>query len=1073
MSKLGLSLFVSLLPAVWAQQATIQGVVTDPSGAVVPGVKLKVTNRGTSITVTAETNEQGFYSIPGLVPGGYHVEANRQGFALSSANLTLNVNQTARFDLVLKVGTVGEAIEVSATTTMIDSETSTVGQVIDNKRIVELPLNGRNYLDLAQLTTGVAPSSGSRTSSKGSFSALGMRSYQTNVLLDGIDNNSRASGGQLGFEAQAVTPSIDSVQEFKVVTNNNSAEYGFRMGGTVIVQTKSGTNGFHGTAYEFLRNEKLDAVNFFAVGQPRPAYKQNQFGANMGGRIIRDRTFFFVSYEGTRIRSGESSISTVPTLNYRNGNFATARPIYDPLTTSGTGSTATRQLFPNNQIPAGRIDPVSAKIIALYPEPNLPGLTANYFFSGAKSDDTNQVDARIDHNFSPAHRLFGRYSRRMYDGVDPGALPLPADGGQWTTTSLTADSVVGNLNSTLTSTLNNELRVGLTHTPSVLDVPWTENFNQQLGIQGIADLGDDNQRGMSRFTPTGYSEVGTRSFWPNRNNLNFLQISDHVMKVSGRHVLKAGFEFRREQIFRRAARFARGQAAFNGQFTQNPQSRGNSGDGMADFLVGWASAANIGNQNGEEARTLNYSVYFQDDWKLSRSLTLNLGLRWDRFGIPSFHNSAVSRFEFTPGSQEYQIVRPTSESDNGGQMDNNNFAPRVGLAWQANDKTVFRSGFGLYYGQPDAISHDGDARFANLPPDFTEISIPSDQFRQPSIIVQDGFPTGLIPATTVQENVTVKTAVPYMPNQYAMQWFADIQRQLPFQTVLTISYLAAQGRHLVWTRNINTPLSPGSAAIKSRRPRPYFGGITYRDAGGKSSYHGLAFKAEKRYSSGMTFLGSYTWSHAIDDGAGTLDDGTQGAGSRDPYNMRLHRGNSAYDVRHVVTVSGVYDLPFGKGRAHMNTSGPLDWFLGGWQLGAIFNHRTGLPFSATISQDLTNTGTTNYPNRLGDGSLPEDQRTLARWFDVAAFQPAQQFVAYGNSGRNILSGPSATTTDLKIGKNFQIRERYRLEFRTEMFNFTNTPNFDRPNTNVNLPQGGQITGAAAPRRIQFGLKFIY
>ena len=361
------------------------------------------------------------------------------------------------------------------------------------------------------------------------------------------------------------------------------------------------------------------------------------------------------------------------------------------------------------------------------------------------------------------------------------------------------------------------------------------------------------------------------------------------------------------------------------------------------MMLGLASGGSIGNQNGENALAHNYSVYFQDDWHVARRLTLNLGLRWDRFGIPSFGNSAVSRFEFQYGSQNYRVVRPADGSDHGGRIDNTNFAPRIGLAWQVNDKTVFRSGFGLYYGQPDAISHDGDARFANQPPDFTEISLQTDRLVQPAMIVRNGFPTGLIPTTVTQENVTVKTAVAYMPTQYAMQWFADIQRSLPFQTVLTVSYLAAEARHLVWTRNLDTPLSPGPGTLKLRRPWPFFGTINYRDAGGKSSYHGLGLKGEKRYSNGLTFLGSYTWSHAIDDGAGTLDDGTAGGGVRDPYNMRLHRGNSAYDVRHVISASGVFDLPFGKGRAHMNVSGPVDWAFGGWQAGAILNHRSGLP----------------------------------------------------------------------------------------------------------------------------------
>lgn len=1064
---------LALVMTAAGQQATVQGVVSDPSGAAVPEAAVVVTNRATGVAVSALTNREGLFSAPGLVPGAYRVEVSAVGFAPAVLNeLVLNVNQTARADFALKVGTVSEAVEVSAHVAALDSETSAVGQVIDNKRVVELPLNGRNYLELARLTVGVAPSSGSRTGDKGSFSALGLRSYQTNVLLDGVDNNSRASGGQLGFEAQAVTPSIDSVQEFKVVTNNNSAEYGFRMGGTVVVQTKSGSNELHGSAYEFLRNEKLDAVNFFAVGQPRPAYKRNQFGATVGGPLIKNRTFFFGSFEGTRIRRGETSISTVPVEAYRNGNFAGTRTIFDPSTTRQQGNQWLRTPYAGNVIPASQFDPVSRSVIDLYPLPNQSGLTNNYFFAGSNSEDTNQIDTRVDHSLTQSHRLFGRYSRRLYDAVDPGALPLPADGGAWTTTALTSDSFVGNLNSTLSTTLNNEFRAGFTRTRSTLDVPWSENYNQKLGITGLPDLGDDNARGMSRFTPSGYSEVGTRSFWPNRNNLDFLQISDHVMKVTGRHVLKAGVEFRREQVFRRAARFARGQMAFNGSFTQDPNSRGNTGDGMADFLLGLASGGSIGNQNGETAVTRNYSLYLQDDWKLTRRLTLNLGVRWDRFGAPSFKDSAVSRFDFDPVSRTYQVIRPSSEGDCGCEQDNNNIAPRIGLAWQANEKTIVRSGFGLYYGQPDAISHDGDARFANLPPDFTEIGFQTDRLIQPALVVRNGYPAGLLPATVIQENVTVKTAMARMPNQYAMQWFFDVQRQLPGQTVLTVSYLAAEARHLVWTRNLNQPLVPAAGAIKQNRPWPFFNGITYRDAGSNSSYHGLGLKAEKRYSGGLTFLGSYTWSHAIDTGAGTLDDGTAGGGTRDNYNMATQRGNSAYDVRHVFVASGLYDLPFGKGRAWLNSGGAVDWVLGGWQVGGIYNYRSGLPFSATINGDLTNTGTTNYPNRVGSGVLPESQRSIDRWFDVSAFALPAQYV-YGNSGRNILYGPASSSADLKIGKNFYFAERYRVEFRTEMFNFTNTPNFGRPASTTNLPQAGQIRSAADPRRIQFGLKFVY
>ncbi|HYM13344.1 MAG TPA: TonB-dependent receptor [Bryobacterales bacterium] len=658
-----LLVYAGIRPAA-AQNSTIQGIVTDQSSAVVPGVQVTVTNAATGVANALQTNESGFYSVPLLDAGTYRVEASKQGFApVKRDSLKLDVGQTARVDFTLKVGAVAETVEVTAALAPIDSQTSTVGQVINNQQIAELPLNGRNYLQLARLTAAVAPSNGSRTDAKGSFSALGQHGLQTNIMLDGVDNNSRFSGGQLGFEAQGVTPSIDAVQEFKVVTNNNSAEYGFRMGGTVIVSTKSGTNEFHGSAYEFFRNDKLDGANFFAVGQPKPAFHRNQFGATVGGPVIKNRTFFFASYEGTRIRQGSSSISTLPTVAMRNGDFSATRPIFDPMTTrQDAAGKYVRDLFAGNQIPASRFDPVSQKVIALYPIPSLPGIVNNNFFSGSHKDDTDEIDTRVDHNLSDKHRIFGRYSRRQENSLDPGPLPLPADGGLWTTTDVIAHSVVANLNSTLTPTLNNEVRFGFNKIDSLLDIPWTTGLDSQLGIKGVPDLGSITSRGMARFSPTGYTEVGARSFWPNPNNLHVLQLSDQLLQVHGRHMLKMGFAFTRELIYRNSSRLARGQFSFDGSFTQDPNNRGKTGDGMADFLLGIASGGTIGNRNGETAVTHNYSAFFQDDWRITNRLTLNLGVRWDEFGPPTFPDSVVSRLEIFPGPNfnQFSIPRTTA-----------------------------------------------------------------------------------------------------------------------------------------------------------------------------------------------------------------------------------------------------------------------------------------------------------------------------------------------------------------------------------------------------------------------------
>src|SRR5262245_49194958 len=440
-------IFLAASSVAFGQNSGIQGVVTDPSGAYVPEVAITVTNRATGVANAAKTNEQGYYSVPFLAPGTYKVEAMLAGFApLNRMDLKVNVDQIARVDFVLRIGTVAETIEVTGAATLLESETTNMGQVIENKRIVEMPLNLRNYLELAQLSLGVQPArsqgrgarTGGEDGTEGGFIAVGQHAYQTNVLLDGIDNSSRASGGPLGFQAQAVKPSVDAVGEFKVVTSNNSAEYGYRMGGKVLVSTKSGSNDFHGSLYEFLRNDKLDGANFFAnrSGSKKPTLRQNQFGATIGGPIVRNNTFFFFSYQGTRISRGRSFLSTVPGPLARSGDFSqeglNRNQIYDPLTTTGTGATAIRTQFPNNIIPRDRFDPIAARIVANYPLPNIPGrenLPNNFFFSPSDTDDANQYDVRVDHNFTPKDRAFFRWSIRRDFKLQNGPLPISANGG--------------------------------------------------------------------------------------------------------------------------------------------------------------------------------------------------------------------------------------------------------------------------------------------------------------------------------------------------------------------------------------------------------------------------------------------------------------------------------------------------------------------------------------------------------------------------------------------------------------------------------------------------------------------
>ncbi len=1059
----------------FGQLATVQGEVHDPSKAVVPGATLQVTNVKTGVTQTTSTNQSGYYSVPGLIPGSYTVQAAAKGFQNALyQNLTLDVNQIARVDFTLQTGIVSQTINVSGEPTALNTDNSSVGQVINNQTVAQLPLNGRNYLQLAQLTAGVTPPTGSRNlPSEDAFAALGQQVYQTNILLDGLDNATRAGGGELGYQMQAVKPSVDAVEQFEVVTNNVSAEYGFRMGATVIVETKSGANQIHGSAYEFLRNGDVDATNFFSVGQTKPPFHQNQFGGTFGGPIKKNKLFYFASAESLRVDAGTSSISEVPTSAERSGNFTGRSTIFDPATTTAVTGGDTRTPFPGNQIPASRFDPVASKVIALYPQPNLASLTNNYYFSSPETSVQNEYDGRVDYNVSSSERFFIRYSHRDFSELEPGNLPQPASGGLWETVNLTANNISGNLDTTLSPTATNELRLGYSRVNSLLGVPDTVNYSAQLGIQGLpAGLGSANNTGLTLFSPTNYAQVGTQNYWPNTNNFGVYQISDMFSKVLGTHVMKFGVQLMREYEYRLAARFARGNMSFNGSFTQDPNNRGTTGDAMADFLLGDASGGNIGNPDGESMLTHNYSSFFQDDWRITPRLTLNLGVRWDRFGPPSFHNNIpASQFKFQYGSQNYQIIYPQSQSDCGCVQNNLNFEPRIGMAFQATSKTVIRAGFGTFYGEPSVEYEDG-ARFFGQPPAWTEISFPTDKLFSPALIVSHGFPVGVVPTTVVQQNSSVNVAQANKPNQYTAEWFFDLQRQLPGQIVVTASYMGEGARDIAWVQNLNAPLAPGPGTLQNRRPWPYFSSISLYPPGANMNYNGLALKGEKRYSNGLVFIVSYTWSHDIDDGNGlSLNDNTSNI--RDPYNLALDRGNAAYDLRQAFVASFNYDLPFGKGKHWLHGGGPADWFLGGWQLGGILTLQTGPYFTPTLSVDLTNTGTTNFPNVVGNPNLPSGQRSIHDWFNLSAFALPQQYV-YGNAGRGIVEGPPLKNMDLKIGKVFPIRERFHLDFRAEMFNFTNTPSFANPNTTVNAAQEGVITAIKGnPREIQGALKLIF
>jgi len=1071
---------------------TIQGVVTDNTGAVIPGAEIKVTNLDTGVQHTASSNEVGFYVVPALNPGRYKIECTSPGMAASQyPEVVLEVAQTMRMDFELSVGTVTEVVEVSAAAQLLQSEKTDVGQVIEGKRILEMPLNGRNYLQLARLTAGVLPASRNGARGEGAFTAVGTHAYQNNVMLDGNDNSARASGGPGGGQAQVTKPPIDAVAEFKVLTNNTSAEYGFRMGAKVLVTTQSGTNNLHGSLYEFLRNDALDATNFFAnrVGAEKPALRQNQFGGTLGGPVVKNRTFFFGSYQGTRIRHARSYVSSVPSQDLLNGDSsrqpATMRNIFDPLTITGSGTNATRLPFPGNRIPAARFDPVAKNVLDLYPAPNIAGrehLPNNYYYGPSDSDDADQYDFRVDHNFNDAHRTFVRYSRRIQTVDNPGRLPMPASSGG-SRTDYDGHNLAVNFGSSLASNKYNELRFGFSYLLAVKDIRFKENLNPQLGIKGAPgdSFNDGKDQGYSRFVISGFAQLGPGSYLRNTNRLRNYLVADTLMIQHGRHAIKFGGEFRRLNYFREANRFRRGAIWFTGVYTaekpNSAASRANTGNAVADMLLGWMNSIQYGNQQGNNNINPYYGAFIQDDWKLTNKLTVNVGLRWDFFQAPYFphpEKQSVVRYltldmNGVPFDQE-RFVFPKDGRDSGAIEEYKNFAPRLGFAYRLTPATVIRSGAGMYFGESDGVDWES-TRFRTGPPRALEFK-DSQPREWTSLYLQHGFPPftpGVIPPGSVLQRVM--TSPDYLPTPYSAQWFFDLQQTLPMDTLLTVGYQGNVSKHLsVCDRNINTPFTPHpTIRWQDRRIRPQFMQVQAVDNMVSASYQALTVKAEKRFSRGFTFLSSFTWSHTIDYVAAFLEGGSGYATSHD---LSRERANSTQDRRLAYALSFLYELPFGTGKPLLK-SGIAGAIAGGWEVGGLLTLLSGMPYDHTFNVDNQNTGGRVRGDWVRNPNLPKSERTIDRWFDIGFVRPSAPGVI-GNAGRNLIYGPPTKNLDFIVARNFRLPwEGHVLQFRFESFNMTNTPNFGGPNVAVGTPAAGTIQSAGDPRRIQFGLKYRF
>lgn len=1068
---LSLALLTCCILAAQVDTGTISGLVTDKTGAVAAAAQVVLSQEETGSRRELRTNESGFFSASALRPGRYIVVVTKEGFRpMRSTNIEVRVQDRVEQNFELEVGATNAEITVASSAPLLETDTSSLGQVIEEKSINELPLNGRNFIQLATLGAGTLPST--RTAERDNFVSNGARPIQNSYLLDGIENKNRI----MGFDkssAQVIQPIIDSIQEFKVQTSTFSAEFGQAAGGVVNVTMKSGTNAIHGSLFEFLRNSKLDATPYFQpAGGGKPSFIQNQFGATVGGPVIKDRTFFFGSWQSSREVNAAPQIGSVPTAATGAGDFGATR-IYDPRTTRANpaGAGFVRDLFPNNIVPKDRWDPVATKLMTLYPTQNLPGTVRNFYYNPKERVYNDQFNGRVDHRLTDRDSLFGRISWISGENTIPSPLPAPAN--NFSIANPSSQSLAISETHTFGGTKVNEFRFGYVHTLMKQNLTVPRRFGE-FGILGALET--DKIKGLPVFNINGFSALGS----PGPGNLpipasggtNFpiekfgriFQFIDNFSFVRNRHTFKAGVDMQAVTMFVYATNSARPNFTFNGVYTQNPQARAGSGNALADFMLGFTSASTVSTQQLNKLRQAVMQGFFQDDWKVNNKLTLNLGIRYELSKPWVEATDLQANFVLDSGSCYGQLITVADRGQCGlsralVHTDGNNFAPRAGLAYQANAKTVVRSGFGVFFGRDENVGIT--RRLPNNPPFTATTQFTSDQIN-PSIVLATGFPPGSVdPKSVVSPELNSFPLDSVLP--YVVQWNVNVEREVA-GLLAQVGYTGSEAHKLYSVINVNQAY-PGVGAVNARRPFTSYSGIQRYGPVSHSNYHALLAKLERRFAKGVSLLASYTYGHSIDGGPSGNDQNDPGP--QDARNLRAQRGSSSFDVRQRFVVSGFWQLPFGQ------TKGLLGTLARGWQLSGIASAQTGQPFTVTSNTDPTATGTTARPDRLRDGAWPDDQRSVQRWFDTSAFA-VPNCICFGNSGRNILRAPGLMNIDLGLSRTFVLRERVRVQVRSEAFNLLNHPNLGLPGTSFGAAGVGIIGSTITPeRQIQVALKLYF
>ncbi len=1020
----------------------IQGTIRDESGGVIPNARITARNTATGVVTESQSNSAGLFLLGELRPGTYDVEVEAAGFSKSvQRNVPVRVEDRVRADFALKVGQVSESVEVTGTVSLVESESNTIGRVIEENSIKQLPLRGRNAFELVLLTPGV-----SQRGDDEQPRLSGGRARTGEFVLDGGSITTPRRG-------QVFTqPNLDAIQEFKVQTSGLSAEFGRAVGGVVNATLKSGTNRFNGNLFEFHRNNSINARNFFSATAPKLI--QNQFGGMIGGPIVKDRLFFFGDFES--FRQAEESLfnRTLPTVAMKAGDFAGLNQIFDPATQRLEGGRTVRDPFPNNRIPTARFDAPSGRIFGIYPDPNLPGVAQNFQRLVPRGTDFNKFDVRVDWRASNRDLVFGRYSwdhqysdvARPFSGSESGGSR--ANFNRYLTGALSWTR-------TLTPTTINDARLSAFR--GLNERLLSENTFGDLGIPNL------NIVGLPRFTMPGFEGLGdSAAFFPVENTAQF---QDIVTFVRGKHILKAGADFRTFPINDLQLQFT-GEYTFSPVQTADPANAGRTGHPVASLALGHADTFNNSTLRGRfYYRSLYFGAFVQDDWKITPNLTLNLGLRQDVEQQPREIRRQGSNFDLARG-------RPLTMNELNRDFiqftDRVNLGPRIGFAWRPSrlKGTVIRSHYGIFY---TPLTGRATSAFARFPAD-QRLGLQSDGLNPAAVLSR----TPPIVPSVDGKGFAIDTKIERAKTGSFQQWNFDIQQEWAGM-LLQGSYSGSVGRHLLLNQDFNVirieDVQRAGTGTQAMRPYPDYGFITCHCELQNSSYNALQLGMEKRYSKGLFFSVSYTFSKFLDYN----EDNFSSMFPMDPYNLRLERGLSQSHYPHRFVSAAVWDVPFGKGRQWMQ-SGPGAWIAGGWQLSSILSLQSGDQVWITQAANTARTFNRQFrPNLVSNPVLEQDGRTIDRWFNTAAFQAPAPMTLGTSAKFPDVQGPGLANVDVSLIRIFPVplRETTKFELRGDLFNALNRSNFNAPGGAFGTPAFARVTSARLPRTFQLGLKFWF